>query len=104
MALAVVVREKKHLQHDSRLTANATTYAEQHACLDFLDPGQATLQVDRTPSSNQPNIFEELSWDELAAVRTPAGHLQLLTLNTEGMVCLENRLCSREANQHPRQK
>ncbi len=69
MALAVIVRQEKHLQHDSRLTANATAYAEQHACPNFLDPGQATLQVDRTPSSKQPNIFEELSWDELAAVR-----------------------------------
>ena len=71
VALAVIIREKKHLQHDSRLTANATAYAEQHACPNFLDPGQATLQVDRTPSSNQPNIFEELSWDELAAVSHP---------------------------------
>ncbi len=72
IALGVIIKQKKALQHSNNSTkATATSYAEANACPNFLDPGQATLQQDRQPSSNQPNIFEELSVAELAAVSPP---------------------------------
>ena len=70
MALGVIIKQKHSLQRSNSINA-MTSYADAHACPNFLDPGQATLQQDRKPSSTQPNIFEELSVAELAAVTQP---------------------------------
>ena len=68
MALGVIIKQKHSLEHDNVNFHNATSYAEHNTCPDFLDPGQATLQTNRKPSSDQPHIFEELHTAELAAV------------------------------------
>lgn len=63
--------DRQALQRESVRLNNATAYAEAHACPLFVEPGQATLPSDRRPamSTGQPNLFEELSAAELAAVR-----------------------------------
>ncbi|CAL5220606.1 g2648 [Coccomyxa viridis] len=68
IALGVIIKQKHSLQRSNSINST-TSYAEAHTCPNFLDAGQATLQQDRKPSSSQPNIFEELSVAELAAVR-----------------------------------
>ena len=69
IALAVVATDRQALQRESVRLNNATAYAEAHACPLFLEPGQATLPSDRRQATGQPNLFEELSAAELAAVR-----------------------------------
>ena len=64
----MIAKEKRSLQRDNLSIHNTTSYADQHTCPNFLGPGQATLQIDRKPSSDQPNMFEELPTAELAAV------------------------------------
>jgi hypothetical protein len=61
-------KDSKSLRRDNDSFHNATLYAERNTCPNFLDPGQATLQADRVPSSTDPNIFEELTVPEMAAV------------------------------------
>ena len=70
IALGVIIKQKHSLQRSNSINST-TSYAEAHTCPNFLDAGQATLQQDRKPSSSQPNIFEELSVAELAAVGHP---------------------------------
>ena len=70
IALGVIIKQKHSLQRSTSINST-TSYAEAHTCPNFLDAGQATLQQDRKPSSSQPNIFEELSVAELAAVGHP---------------------------------
>ncbi len=77
VALGVIIKQKHTLEHDNVEFHNATSYAEHNTCPDFLDPGQATLQTNRKPSSDQPNIFEELHTAELAAVCCPHTHARL---------------------------
>ena len=60
--------DRQALQRESVRLNNATAYAEAHACPLFVEPGQATLPSDRRPATRQPNLFEELSAAELAAV------------------------------------
>ena len=67
MALGVIIKQK-HSQQRSNSINSTASYADAHTCPNFLDAGQATLQQDRKPSSSQPNLFEELSVAELAAV------------------------------------
>ena len=69
IALAVVATDRHALQRESVRLNNATAYAEAHACPLFVEPGQAALPSDRRPATGQPNLFEELSAAELAAVR-----------------------------------
>ena len=71
MALVLVQRDRHSLRKDNDNFHNATLYAERNTCPGFLDPGQATLASNRTPSSQQPNILEELTVPEIAAVRMP---------------------------------
>ena len=68
VALAITTRDRHSLRRDNDAFHNATLYAERNTCPGFLDPGQATLESERTPSSQTPNIFEELTVPELAAV------------------------------------
>ena len=77
VALGVIIKQKHSLEHDNVNFHNATSYAEHNTCPDFLDPGQATLQSNRKPSSDQPNIFEELHTAELAAVSPSHNHALL---------------------------
>ena len=69
VALVIVQKDRHALRRDNNSFHNATLYADRHTCPNFLDPGQATLASDRTPTSEQPNILEELTVPEIAAVR-----------------------------------
>lgn len=71
VALGVIIKQK-HAQQRSNSINSTASYADAHTCPNFLDAGQATLQQDRKPSSSQPNLFEELSVAELAAVMYPS--------------------------------
>jgi hypothetical protein len=71
VALVLVQRDRHMLRTDNDSFHNATLYAERNTCPNFLDPGQATLASNRMPSSQQPNILEELTVPEIAAVRMP---------------------------------
>ena len=82
VALGVIIKEKHSLQRSRSINSTAS-YAEAHTCPNFIDAGQATLQQDRKPSSSQPNIFEELSMAELAAV---------VVLHTESQ-CISRCIC-----------
>ena len=82
VALGVIIKQKHSLQKSNSINSTAS-YAEAHTCPNFMDAGQATLQQDRKPSSSQPNIFEELSMAELAAV---------VVLHTESQ-CISRCIC-----------
>ena len=69
VALVILQRDRQALRRDNDSFHNATLYADRHTCPNFLDPGQATLASDRTPTSAQPNILEELTVPEIGAVR-----------------------------------
>lgn len=68
ISLALVLGDRKSLRRENSDFRNTTLYAERNTCPRFLDKGQAVLESDRVPSSSQPNLFEELSVPEMAAV------------------------------------
>ncbi len=63
-----MISDRKSLRRDIGDFRNTTLYAERNTCPGFLDKGQAVLESDRVPSSAQPNLFEELTVPEMAAV------------------------------------
>ncbi|EIE26972.1 amine oxidase catalytic domain-containing protein [Coccomyxa subellipsoidea C-169] len=67
--MALVISDRKSLRREVGDFRNTTLYAERNTCPGFLDKGQAVLESDRVPSSAQPNLFEELTVPEMAAVR-----------------------------------
>lgn len=71
VSLSLVISDRKSLRRENNDFRNTTLYAERNTCPNFLGGGQAVLESDRVPSSSQPNIFEELTVPEMAAVRPP---------------------------------
>ncbi|CAL8468966.1 g8507 [Coccomyxa elongata] len=69
VSLALVLGDRRTLRRENTDFRNTTLYAERNTCPRFLDNGQAVLESDRVPSSSQPNLFEELTVPEMAAVR-----------------------------------
>lgn len=76
VSLALVISDRKSLRRENGEFRNSTLYAERNTCPSFLDKGQAVLESDRVPSSAQPNLFEELTIPEMAAV----SHLDVMRL------------------------
>ncbi len=68
ISLALVLGDRRLLRSENTDFRNTTLYAERNACPNFLDKSQAVLESDRVPSSSQPNLFEELTVPEMAAV------------------------------------
>ena len=92
-----MILDRKSLRRENGEFRNSTLYAERNTCPNFLDKGQAVLESDRVPSSTQPNLFEELTIPEMAAV----SHLDFMLtsprahLHASGMAITEVNLSGR---------
>lgn len=91
VTVALVIGDRRVLRRENNDFRNTTLYAERNTCPRFLDKGQAVLESDRVPSSSQPNLFEELTVAEMAAVspipRNSMSALEMLRNTRMPVIC-----------------